>query len=101
MTTKDFNEIIEARHKAIDATLKAKAAEYAIDGDRLYNFKVAAAADLTTPEKALWGMFMKHYVSVRDLVYGNLPCNEAIINEQIGDAINYLILLEAILKRQR
>ena len=52
----------------------------------------------TTPQKALAGMFMKHLVSVLDLIEGSLSPSEYMVNEKIGDAINYLILLEAVLK---
>ena len=70
-------------------------------GDRLYNFKRAAEISQTTPQKALIGMFLKHLVSVFDLADGKLESTPAMVNEKVGDAINYLILLEAILKENR
>ena len=52
-------------------------------------------------EKALIGMLAKHLVSVLDMVdsFGkeDLPTT-SFIDEKIGDSINYLILLEAMLK---
>lgn len=45
-------------------------------------------------------MMMKHLVSVLDLIEGSLPATEHMINEKIGDAINYLILCEAVLKEK-
>lgn len=96
MDSKRFNEILEKRMSAIRETLASKAREYAV-GDRLYNFKRAAAILQTTPERALCGMWSKHLVSVLDLIEGSVPVNTYLINEKIGDAINYLILLEAVL----
>ena len=97
MDTAKFEEILEARLLSIKAVLGSKAKEYAI-GDRLYNFKRAAEIQRTTPQKALAGMLMKHLVSVIDLVEGSISPTEYMVNEKIGDAINYLILLEAIFK---
>lgn len=97
MNSNQFDHLLQDRLNAIKTTLGSKAKEYAI-GDRLYNFKRAAEISRTTPQRALAGMLMKHLVSVLDLVEGSLPATEAMINEKIGDAINYLILLEAILK---
>ena len=42
-------------------------------------------------------MLLKHWVSVRDLCRQENP-PVPLINEKLGDAINYLILLEAVLK---
>ena len=97
MNTEQFDTILESRLSSIKQVLGNKAKEYAI-GDRLYNFKRAAEISRTTPQRALAGMFMKHLVSVLDLVEGSISPTEYMVNEKIGDAINYLILLEAILK---
>jgi hypothetical protein len=97
MNAEQFDTILESRLLSIKQVLGNKAKEYAI-GDRLYNFKRAAEISRTTPQKALSGMFMKHLVSVLDLIEGSVPSTADRINEKIGDAINYLILLEAILK---
>ena len=97
MNTKQFETILESRLSSIKQVLSNKAKEYAI-GDRLYNFKRAAEISRTTPQKALEGMFIKHLVSVLDLIDGSISPSEYMINEKIGDAINYLILLEAIMK---
>ena len=105
----NFNDIVQERVKAIIATLEYKAGEYAKDNNRFHNFDVAARIKGESPEKALYGMSIKHFVSVVDLVAGaaDLPERyakgediEAIINEKIGDMINYLILLEGLLKRR-
>jgi len=44
-------------------------------------------------------MWTKHLVSVIDMIF-DFPAEpeESVINEKIGDSINYLILLEALLK---
>lgn len=99
MTESQFNAILCERVSKIKATLSHKAKEYAKE-DRLYNFKRSASILGITSEKALLGMFVKHLVSVLDLVEGTLPLTEEIIDEKIGDSVNYLILLEALLKEK-
>lgn len=99
MTPKVFDQIMKERLQAIVRVLGSKAGEYASKGDRLHNFKVAARIDNETPAKALWGMAKKHLVSIMDMVDGK-PADIPMINEKIGDMINYLILLEAVLKEE-
>ena len=99
MEAAKFNELLNARLKSSKRVLGSKAKEYA-KGDRLYNFKRAAEILRKSPEDALLGMFMKHLVSVIDLVEGTLEASDHMIDEKIGDAINYLILLEAVLKEE-
>lgn len=99
MTNQEFDILLNSRIEKIKSVLQSKAKEYA-KTDRLHNFKIAAEINKQTPERALWGMFMKHFVSVKDLVddLETIPIlpNEKVIDEKIGDAINYLILLEAL-----
>jgi len=99
MDSTKFNEIVESRTVAIKEVLANKAQEYA-KGDRLHNFKVAARIADSTPEMALKGMFMKHLVSVFDIIDDldkNITPTPYLVNEKIGDSVNYLILLEALL----
>lgn len=100
MNQKEFNEILQARIESIQNVLGIKAREYAQKGDRLHNFKLAAQIDNETPEQALWGMLKKHLVCIIDMKDGRLEATEELINEKIGDAINYLILLEALMKER-
>lgn len=75
-----------------------KAKEYANDEDRLHNFNKAGKMSNQTPEKALRGMLLKHIVSMDDIIEnidkGVLP-SKALLDEKIGDIINYYILIEA------
>ena len=99
MTPEAFNEVVHRRQAETIRVLANKATEYASGQDRLHNFKRAALMQDVTPETALVGMLCKHLVSVFDMV------NELEIDimhpldrwdEKLGDAINYLHLLEAL-----
>lgn len=100
MKSEKFSEIVSARCAEIQTRLCRKAAEYAAGDDRLYNFKRAAEIGRTEPEKALWGMLLKHLVSIIDMVEGRTLPAEYLIDEKIGDAIAYLCLLEAVLREK-
>lgn len=97
----DFNDVVINRINSIQRILATKAEEYASNKSRFHNFEVAGRKAGTTPEKALLGMMMKHVVAVDDLVDWIEECphklTNEIINEKIGDNINYLILLEGML----
>jgi len=102
MNAMNFDAVVERRCDLIKSVLVNKAKEYASDVDRLHNFKVAAklGRDEMTPEQALWGMLRKHIVSVIDIIEdtakGKYP-SAAMRDEKVGDSVNYLILLEALL----
>lgn len=96
----DFENILEGRIVKIRSILKAKATEYA-RGDRLSNFKKAAALENCTPETALVGMMTKHIIALYDFVQDLEADHIASIaqwDEKIGDTINYLILLEGLVR---
>ena len=101
MNQRDFDELLTVRLTKIKDVLSTKGTNYSFNNDRLHNFKVAARITGDTPAKALWGMALKHLVSVEDLVAERLENNRHNIDEKIGDMINYLILLEALLEDVR
>lgn len=100
----EVSECVEKRVRKIKEILEAKAEMYASTSNRLHNFDFAARILNCTPEQALQGMLMKHIVSVLDLIEWSqtmpLRITEALIDEKIGDTINYLILLESLFLRR-
>ena len=100
MTAREFEKISAERIEACFATMGIKAEEYA-KGDRLHNFKVAAKVQGCTPIKALGGMMCKHTVSIYDLINDAEIGKEIPLemwDEKIGDSINYLLLLNALVR---
>lgn len=106
MTSENFDKVVERRLVLIKEILLRKRAEYTPEGgDRLHNFNRAADMLNCSPHRALVGMWAKHIISILDMVdrIGPTPGLEykpsvEMIEEKIGDAINYLVLLEAMLK---
>jgi len=96
-----FDKVLERRLTKIKETLSRKGEEYAKDFNRLHNFDTAARVAGITPEKALEGMWLKHLVSVFDMIDEPENVNDPLlIDEKIGDTINYLVLLEFMLLRR-
>jgi hypothetical protein len=99
MTEDDFSEVFEAQVIQCRNTLVSKAREYATF-DRLHNFKVAGKLQSMSPKEALGGMLAKHVVSIYDM----LPYEDESMDkwdEKIGDALNYLFLLKAMVVEEQ
>lgn len=99
-----FNKVLKERLVKIEKVLSNKAEEYAKGTNRYHNFEIASRILGNSREKALLGMMVKHWVSVLDLIHQSsndpLKLKKEIIDEKIGDSINYLILLEGMLMEQ-
>lgn len=100
MTATEFERIFEEQVERSRMVLVNKADEYATE-DRLHNFKVAAALEGKTPEQALAGMMAKHTVSVYDMAESGQFYPIELCQEKITDHINYLFLLNAIVREWR
>lgn len=99
MTIEKFNELTLEQFAISTKVLESKGKLYA-HGDRLSNFYKAADLSDCTPERALWGMMVKHIVALSDYITelddGKLyPEKEW--HEKITDVINYLVCLKGIL----
>lgn len=104
MKTSEVNHVIRMRIKIIRNTLERKAVEYASKEDHLRSFKNAARRLGKEPEEVLWTWMEKHTECIDAFI--NKLAEEGrefdsrlyvIWDEKITDAINYLILLDALL----
>jgi hypothetical protein len=104
ITAQQFNILIlQPRLELIKDVLGIKHEEYSVDDNYLINFIDGATFDGTTPEITLWGYLKKQLVSVMKMVKSS-PEKEfkpEFVSEKIGDCINYLILLEAMMYCRR
>ena len=94
MDHQTFEKIFYHQVETCANVLVEKGKEYATE-DRLHNFRVAAALQGCTTTQALAGFLAKHVVSIYDLVQRD-EVTMAQWDEKIGDALNYLFLLKAI-----
>lgn len=100
MSPQYWQQYLDSRLTLTSQTLSAKATEYASNGDRMHNFNrayVASAGRARHREDTMWGMALKHWVSIMDMIdslaNGTLP-KEGVVKEKFGDMINYLMLME-------
>lgn len=100
MNNEDFKVVVDGCIENIKQVLESKSQEYSSKEDKLHNFVAAAKLmRCKTKEYALLGMLNKHLVSVIDMIVkyeqeGILP-SAKLVNEKIGDSINYFVLLKA------
>ena len=97
MKSDQFEKILEEQLERCRSVLCKKAGEYATE-DRLHNFKVAGAVKGDTPVQALAGMMAKHTVSVYDMCMSGKQYPIQLWEEKITDSINYLLLLNALVR---
>jgi len=100
MNSEEFKKVVDGCIENIKKVLESKSQEYSSKDDKLHNFVEATKImRCKTKEFALLGMLNKHLVSIIDMVekyekYGILP-DENMVEEKIGDGINYFVLLKA------
>lgn len=101
MTNSKFDIVAKDQLKNCKNILTLKSGTYAPMSDRLLCFKKAAAMMQSTPKLALWGMLIKHLVSISDMITSDKEFDIDIWNEKITDAMNYLILLKALVIEEK
>jgi len=106
MHQKIFNRFVKHIVNKCIKTLITKALNnpgYSSTTDRLSHFKYAGEVQNTTPERACLGMAVKHFISIREMLYSldnpsNIKnINKEIVDEKMGDYINYMIFIWALL----
>jgi hypothetical protein len=100
MTNDQFFKIIEERIDKCRAVLFMKNAQYAAGKpETLHNFYRAAATLGQQPVTALRGMLVKHVVSVNDIIddiEAGKVVKSSLIDEKLGDVINYYLILSVL-----
>lgn len=109
MKQEEFNILLRERVAEIERVLTVKREEYSKGGDVFSNFKRGAGMSFhNEPESYAWELMVKHLQSIKDIIahlevdgYNGYPTKE-LVREKVGDAINYLLLIELmILERIR
>ena len=103
MKIKDFNDLLEKRFEKTRETYSRKMNEYATDLDVFQSFKKGVGFSFhDTPEGVAWEYACKHFESIKNIISkcpGEVPTDE-LLDEKIGDAINYLIIIKALVKER-
>jgi len=100
----DYIQGVKAHTYAdIDKLLDTKGSEYSSKTNRFENFLDAGRSENMQPERALWYMMLKHYISIHKFVMELVtPQRRSLAkwDEKINDMITYLILLKAMIRRR-
>lgn len=98
MDNQTFNIELENTFNRARKMLMKKGIAYSGETDRLEQFKRAGVAQGITPESALMGMAMKHITKLTDMCKAPESYDITKWNEVAGDARNYILLLEALIR---
>jgi hypothetical protein len=103
MKLEQFDKFLEGILGEVKGVLGSKSADYAGDGDKLYNFKLQARIEGITPVEALRGNWLKHRSSIQqgldELQTGKMR-DLKWWHEKLIDSVNYEILLLALLTEE-
>jgi len=104
MTRKQFvQDVVQRRVQLIQDVLQSKNEEYAGQEDVFKAFTEALPLSFHDTKQAVaWEFMVKHLQSIKMIIEarsksGKIP-DEKVLEEKIGDAINYLILIEGMFK---
>lgn len=98
-----FDQLVKERCEKLVNTISVKGKEYRRNNDVFHNFNRTSQITGETPERALLGFMLKHFVSVLDIIddldKGIIP-KEEIVDEKLGDLCTYVVILETMLKKR-
>lgn len=106
MNRKDFSNYVDFVKERTSNVLQKKGDEYSYNAGAFENFEEGVQISLAnTREGVAWGYVTKQIQSVRALIRevdtGKTDHLTAeLIDEKFGDVINYMILIEAMLKER-
>lgn len=101
MTNERFWELVKDQISQCRITLNHKTNEYTPESDRLQAFKQAAHLKGESVQQALYGMMVKHVVSIAEMcTRTDATYARDIWQEKITDNINYLLILWAALHEE-
>ncbi len=106
MNRKDFSNYVDFVKERTSNVLQAKGDEYSYNSGAFENFEEGVSIGLAnTREAVAWGYVTKHIQSVRALIREvdsgkEDHLTDKLIDEKFGDVINYMILIEAMLKER-
>jgi hypothetical protein len=88
------------RIKSIRSVIKEKGKQYGSDRDRLYQLNKAAMLLGKTPKQVCLSYMSKHLTALMCWIEEDSDISIEQWEEKIGDSINYLIILETLVKKE-
>jgi hypothetical protein len=98
MHSQDFMIEVEKSFLRSKNLLIRKEKEYAVNNDRLDQFKRAGEVENVQSTQALIGMMIKHVTPICDMAKNPRDYSDKVWKDRITDLRNYTFLLDALLK---
>jgi hypothetical protein len=99
MNNQKFLELVEKRFLHVKKVLFEKNKEYGRNKEFLHNFFRASGLIGSQPLTALRGMWIKHVVSINDIIDDiekSRPVKRELVTEKLTDNIAYLFLMDGL-----
>jgi hypothetical protein len=102
MTNLEFYSLMDRLFQDAKAIAKSKGEDYTRGSeDALANFKEGGKDIDIDPIKVCWIFMNKHYQAITNYVKTNGQSESEPISERIKDAINYLVLMQALITEKQ
>jgi len=101
MTREEYSKSIEAQLKRVKETLIEKNKEYSTDNSPLHNFHQSAKILRVSPKECALAFMVKHLTSIIDMTQSDVDYPMEIWREKLGDAKNYMILIECLVEEEK
>jgi gp063 len=101
MTREEYNKSIEAQLKRVKETLIKKNKEYSTDNSPLHNFHQSAKILRVSPKECALAFMVKHLTSIIYMTQSDIDYPMELWREKLGDAKNYMILIECLVEEEK
>ncbi len=101
--TPDLKWTMDTSFNRVSNLLSTKGEEYSTENNRFENFLDGANSEGLPPERVLWFMMLKHWLSIKKFVReisGTKRRAGDVWDEKIGDMITYLIILRTMIRKR-
>lgn len=87
--------------KSIEDTMILKSEEYSTNNNPFHNFEASVGFHKNgTSKKGLWGMLVKHLISIKDFCEDTVSIGQDQLEEKVKDIVIYTILLSLMNKSE-
>ena len=101
MTKEEFDNFLSTVFNRTIKMFNIKRNEYACDDDVFRSFRLGTGFSIhDEPSQVAYEYLCKHLESIRTMVKNSENIETEYIEEKIGDAMNYLVIIDGLLKEK-
>jgi len=101
MKHEELVKFIEERVNKCKEVISKKGLEYGTNYNVLKNFFYTGMFLGENPEKVAFMYMLKHFESLKSIIYDGKITTDEVYEEKITDLLNYLFIIDALIKERR